>query len=96
MEQYCYMKYPRILIHYVSDITDIHSPRNTYPYRAMMYASIAFLVDNKHFRCVKNRWDEPSEQECVPKSLLKAYIMQYEEHFTKEELVDALAYETAS
>lgn len=57
---------------------------------------ILILTDGEHFRCIKNRYDSPHKEELIPNSLLTAYLMRYESHFSKQELIDALVYETTS
>jgi hypothetical protein len=60
------------------------------------YAAIVIVSDGTYFRCVKNRHDTLARDEKIPLESLAAYIMRYEQYFTKEDLVEALIYETTS
>jgi hypothetical protein len=64
--------------------------------RKLQEAAIVIFSDGRYFRCVKNRWGYADSDEKIPLTLLVPYLMQYEEHFTKEDLFAALAYETTS
>ena len=63
-------------------------------------AQLVILTDGRHFRCIKNiwagTWADREEKECIPNSLMRAYIMQYADNFTVEDLVDSLIYEMAT
>lgn len=88
---------PKILIVHNADLG-----RGKYNYfdrietRMLHQAAIVIISDGRHFRCVKNRWDIVGEGEKIPLSLLTAYLMLYEDKFSKQDLFAALAYETTS
>lgn len=84
---------PKILIHYTNNIEAKYIPPS---FEHLACAYLAFVVDGKHFRCIKNRWDTPHHKEYIPLRFLTPYIMGYEEYFTTEDLVNALVYETTS
>lgn len=64
---------------------------NSYTSDRILFDSNLLIVKSPtHFRCIKNRWDETADDEKIPNSLLKAYIMQYKENFSNEELIDSL------
>jgi hypothetical protein len=63
-----------------------------YPYRAICMASIVIVKTTTHFRCLKNRWDDPSSPDAkIPNNLMKSYLLLYKDLFTKEELIESLA-----
>lgn len=67
-----------------------------FPCKKLLCAGLAIVADGEYFRCVKNRYDSVAEDEKIPLGLLNAYIMRYSKYFSKEDLVNALVYETVS
>lgn len=61
----------------------------TMPMNAILNAGLVILKSPTHFRCVKNRWSA-DENEKIPNSLLKAYILLHKEHFTAEDIIESL------
>jgi hypothetical protein len=85
---------PKIIINYTNVLKGILYLNNSYGDTGS--SAIVILTDGKYFRCLKNRYDTPHDNEFIPNSLLTAYLMRYESHFSKQDLIDALVYETTS
>ena len=63
-----------------------------YLYRPILMASLVFVKTKTHFRCIKNRWHDPSSpDEKIPNIFLIDYILRYEELFSKQELIECIA-----
>lgn len=58
--------------------------------RDIFQANMAIYRTRTHFRCVKNRWEQTSEDECIPNFLLKDYILNFSKYFTTEEVIESL------
>jgi hypothetical protein len=86
---------PKILIHYTSDL---NSDKNSLCINARKLYSceIFILTDGNRFRCLKNRYGYIYEDEVIPNNLMTAYLMRHESEFSKQDLIDALVYETIS
>ena len=54
------------------------------PMRHVSEAGIVIIKTETHFRCIKNRWITPVNDEKIPLSLLKDYISKH-----REQLVEA-------
>jgi hypothetical protein len=65
---------------------EIHGVRS----QDLCQANLVILRTSTHFRCVKNRFDYSSNDEKIPNRLLEAYLLNYVEYFTKEEILNSL------
>jgi hypothetical protein len=88
---------PKILIHYTSALSLKTSLFDCgYSHTLLANCAIFILTDGTHFRCLKHRYITPDKNEFIPNRLLTAYIMCHESEFSKQDLIDALIYETTS
>ena len=61
----------------------------TLPLRSVHEANMVIIKSPTHFRCIKNRWEETTNDEKIPNYLLKDFLLKYKDQFTPKELIES-------
>ena len=89
MKKLLILKVPEIEKDFVPGVHRSSQIGVTTPTYAMMRANMVILKSPTHFRCIKNRW-AADENEKIPNSLFKSYLLLFKEHFTAEDIIESL------